>query len=448
MNWNDTLSLALDPARIFTAQKIQADPWQQELLRSTDRQILLNCSRQSGKSTTVSALALHQALFSPASLILLLSPSQRQSAEIFRKVLDGYNALHRPVPATYETQLKLELENGSRLVCLPGREETIRSYSGVQLLVIDEAARVPDDLYRSVRPMLAVSNGRLIALSTPFGQRGWFFQEWIRESAEWKKVKISWKNCPRIKPDFMEEELKSLGQHWVDQEYNCLFTALEGLVYPDFEKCIWDTWPPIVGRGVGGIDWGYRNPFAAIWGVLDHDDVLWIGSERYLRETSLHEHVAALPRQVHWYADPSGRTEIEECRTAGLKVWRARNEIRLGIQAVNARIQTGRLKVSRRCVNLIQEAQLYRYPNPSDRQVVGENPIDDHNHALGALRYLVSRLDARYIAKLRRKTAIDHEEGPLETDPIMVDHQETQKAIYQVRTWVDPKNESLWTPLN
>src|SRR5262249_51820079 len=143
---------------------MDVDPWQRNLMISNDPRVLLNCSRQSGKSTVTSAIALHTALFTPNSLVLLLSPGQRQSSEIFRKVMDGYNALHRPVKATYETQLKIEFQNGSRILCLPGKEETIRCYSP-NLLVIDEASRVPDDLYRAVRPMLAVSKGRLICLS-------------------------------------------------------------------------------------------------------------------------------------------------------------------------------------------------------------------------------------------------------------------------------------------
>jgi len=119
MNLPHTLALALDPSRILAAQGFTPDSWQHDLLLASDRQILLNCSRQSGKSTVVSALALHTALFTPAALVLLLSPSQRQSVELFRKVLDGFNALGRPVKAAYETQLRLELENESRVICLP-----------------------------------------------------------------------------------------------------------------------------------------------------------------------------------------------------------------------------------------------------------------------------------------------------------------------------------------
>jgi hypothetical protein len=93
------LALALDPSLILQARGLPPDPWQRELLLSAERQVLLNCSRQSGKSTFVSALALHTALFKPKALVLLLSPSQRQSGEIFRKVTEAYNAVGRPVRA-------------------------------------------------------------------------------------------------------------------------------------------------------------------------------------------------------------------------------------------------------------------------------------------------------------------------------------------------------------
>ncbi len=153
MNALQSLALALDPALILQIRGIQPDPWQRNVLRSRERQLLLNCCRQAGKSTVISALALHQALMTGESTILLLSPSLRPIGELFHKVLLNYQAIGRPLKATSETQLKLELGNGARILCLPGQDETIRGFSP-DLLVIDEAARVADDLYKSVRPML------------------------------------------------------------------------------------------------------------------------------------------------------------------------------------------------------------------------------------------------------------------------------------------------------
>jgi hypothetical protein len=82
------LAMALDPVQFSIAAGIPPDPWQARVLRSTAPRLILNCSRQSGKSTTTGTLAVHTALYQPGSLILLLSPGQRQSGELFRKCLD------------------------------------------------------------------------------------------------------------------------------------------------------------------------------------------------------------------------------------------------------------------------------------------------------------------------------------------------------------------------
>ncbi len=210
MNIRQLLQLALDPSRILAARGLAVDPWQRDVLLSDNRQLLLNCCRQAGKSTVVSALALHHALFQPGSLTLIVSPGLRQSAETFKKVRDGYRVLGRPIKATHESQVRLELANASRILCLPGVEGTIRCYSPT-LLIVDEAARVADDLYRSIRPMLAVSRGRLVALSTPFGQRGWFFDAW-HGSGPWQRICVPWRQCPRITAEFIAEEERAMGR--------------------------------------------------------------------------------------------------------------------------------------------------------------------------------------------------------------------------------------------
>ncbi len=157
-----SLEIHLDPAAVMTHAGMPPDAWQERLMRSQSDRMLLLCSRQSGKSTVTAAIALHEILHRPGSLVLLMSPTLRQSQELFRKVSDFRNALGLPIAVAEESALRLELANGSRIVALPGNEETIRGFSGVRLLVVDEAARVPDALYFSVRPMLAVSGGRLI----------------------------------------------------------------------------------------------------------------------------------------------------------------------------------------------------------------------------------------------------------------------------------------------
>lgn len=145
------LALSLDPVAFAEAAGMTPDAWQMRLLRSSVPRILMNITRQGGKSTTAATLALHTALYEPGSLVLMVSPTQRQSGELFRKALAIYRTLGRPVDAESESVLQLELEHGSRIVALPGKEGSIRSFSGVRLLLIDEASRVPGDLYYAVR---------------------------------------------------------------------------------------------------------------------------------------------------------------------------------------------------------------------------------------------------------------------------------------------------------
>jgi phage terminase large subunit-like protein len=224
--------LKADPAQILGAAGSPADPWQAMLLRSSAERILMLCSRQTGKSTTAAALALRTALLEKSALVLLLSPTQRQSGELFRaKVKRLYHDLGRPVATVQESALTMELANGSRILSLPADEGTIRGYSGVRLMIVDEASRVPDDLYRAVRPMLAVSRGILVCLSTPFGKRGFFHDEWHNEQSPWQRVKITARECPRITAEFLEEERIALGERWFRQEYECSFEDVVDAVF-------------------------------------------------------------------------------------------------------------------------------------------------------------------------------------------------------------------------
>jgi hypothetical protein len=209
---------------------IEPDAWQEELLRSSSGRVLLNCSRQSGKSTMVAIIALHRALYHPNSLILCLAPALRQSQELFAKILEFYRKLGKPVPAHAENKLSLELEHGSRIMTLPGTEKTIRGFSGATLLVLDEAAQIDDGLYFAVRPMLAVSGGALMMLSTPYGKRGVFYEAW-ESGLGWERYEVPARDCPRISEAFLEEERAALPPFIYRQEYECSFEDTEDQVF-------------------------------------------------------------------------------------------------------------------------------------------------------------------------------------------------------------------------
>jgi hypothetical protein len=237
----------LDPVTLAAHAGFTLDAWQRDVLTSTAHQQILLVTRQGGKSTCSSIRALHRALYTPGSLVLLLAPSYRQSKELFRKVKDALAALPFSVAVASESALELEFTNLSRIVALPGKEATIRGFSGVSLLIVDEASRVPDELYQAVRPMLAVSGGDILLLSTPFGKRGFFHHEWTAGGAEWHRTKVTARDCPRISDVWLEQERRAIGDWWYRQEYMCEFveTIDQVFSYDDIQRALDDSVTPL-----------------------------------------------------------------------------------------------------------------------------------------------------------------------------------------------------------
>ena len=178
----------------------------------------------------------------------------------------------------------------------------------------------------------------------------------------------------------------------------------EGLVYGDFESSVVESAGSNAGKTptVGGIDYGFHNPFAAVWGHLDHDGVLWITGMRYVSGCTMPIHSEAIPKNVEWSADPAAPESTQQLRHAGHAVrpcvhmpgkgaaGEKRNPKLAGIDQVSERMRTGRLKIVREaCLPLVRELSMYCY----DPEKKLEEPIDEDNHACDALRYLVVGLD-------------------------------------------------------
>jgi hypothetical protein len=199
------------------------DELQTRVLDTGSRRGILNCSRQWGKSTITAAKAVHQAATEAGSLTLVVSPSARQSGEFLRKAAEFVRRLRIRAKGDGDNEMSLLLPNGSRIVGLPGTEATIRGYSAVRLLLVDEASRVSDDVYLAVRPMLATSDGGLWLMSTPWGKRGFFYDTWVHGGPEWVRIMAPATECARIGRRFLEEERRTQGERWFRREYLCEF---------------------------------------------------------------------------------------------------------------------------------------------------------------------------------------------------------------------------------
>ena len=249
-------ALAVPGAVEFAIQQLGFEPDEKQaaVLASNSKRGILLCSRQWGKSTVSAVKAVHRAATVAGSLVLVASPTERQSGEWVRKAEEFVRRLGWKPKGDGANAQSIVFANGSRIVGLPGNEATVRGFSAVSLLLIDEAARVPDDLYRALRPMLAVApssnahnggpSGRLCArsstahkggdlwlMSTPYGKRGFFYEEWA-DGQGWERVTGPATECARISAEFLDEEKRALGETWFAQEYECAFTDNGQSLFP------------------------------------------------------------------------------------------------------------------------------------------------------------------------------------------------------------------------
>jgi len=212
-----------------------AEESQIQFLTSRSKRGIVNCSRQWGKSTLAAIKAIHRALTVPGCLVLVVSPTERQSGEFLAKVeaLVALGSMGLPrLRGDGYNRLSLRFANGSRIVGLPAREANIRGFSAVSMLIVDEASRVPDIVYKALRPMLAVGDGDLWMLSTPNGRMGFFYEEFEFGGERWERIQVDVSKClGRISAAFLEGELAAMGPAWVRKEYFCEFVNLGGEMF-------------------------------------------------------------------------------------------------------------------------------------------------------------------------------------------------------------------------
>jgi hypothetical protein len=217
---------------------LEPDPWQEEVLSSEHPRKILCCGRQTGKSTVAAVLSIHKALTSPGSTVLVVAPGERQAKLLFSKAAALYRRAGYPLSAHSERRTGLELSNGSIIEALPAVERTTRGYS-VDLLIVDEAAGVPDMDYHGILPALIATRGEQVLLSTPRGKRGFFHELW-HSSEDWQRVMVRSDEVERIRPKDLDIFRSSMPEEFFRQEFFCEFLDTEGSLfgYDDIERAL------------------------------------------------------------------------------------------------------------------------------------------------------------------------------------------------------------------
>jgi hypothetical protein len=242
------------PVEFAKSVGIEPDDWQIEVLASDHPRKILCCGRQVGKTTVGAVLALHKALTTPGSTILIVAPGERQAKLLFKKAYRLYEMAGHPLPASSERLTGLELANGSIIEALPAVERTTRGYS-VDLLICDEAAAVPDMDYHGILPALIATQGEQVLLSTPRGKRGFFWELWHSDE-DWQRMMVRSNEVARIRSEDLEVFRATMPEQFFRQEFYCEWLDTEGSLfsYDDIEAAL-EAGEDVAAIEIGDDEW-------------------------------------------------------------------------------------------------------------------------------------------------------------------------------------------------
>ncbi len=395
------------------------DPWQRSFLTSDAKRRVLLTGRQVGKSQAIAALALQLSITRPRHLTLIGAQRADAAFEFVKdKVLPLYDELDESaLPATrvsLATAVKTtEFSNGSRIVAVAMTPKGVRGFSNVGLIVVDEAAFVPDALFGAMSPMVSRNPEAIVVIASSAWEPSGYFWETCQQVdrsetdgtvSRWTKWQVRSDECPWISADHLAAEREKMPEWQYEREYECKFSpaiAQAGMVYPWFSDVSHVGDPPeTFVRVVGAVDWGFRKPGALLVLGEAPDGVAWVLDEVYATEQDIDWWVEQAYRLTGeygvkaWKCDPEDPSNIRKFRAKPLPASEAKNPVKPGIRRVDERGKGNRLMVARHCKNTI--AQFYRYMNVRNGDGTYRDETPDpkcEDHLMDALRYAVVEFD-------------------------------------------------------
>jgi phage terminase large subunit-like protein len=219
----------VDPISFAKSCGFYPDPYQTDALMARERRRIFLWGRRCGKTATCAIMALWTAMFRKDASVIIISPTLNQSREMLNEVrswFDRYSAAHpksKYITTKRVRSDEMEFAYGGRILCRPATSASIKGY-GADLLIVDEAARVPDQLLnQDITPFLATTGGSIILISTPYAVGGAFHKAWTLSQQEqplWKLYgPVKSEQCSRVDKAFLAEEREWMPSDYYRQEY-------------------------------------------------------------------------------------------------------------------------------------------------------------------------------------------------------------------------------------
>ncbi len=199
---------------------MELDNWQKEVL-ATKGNIVLRSGRQVGKSTVIAIKTAKYALENSKKTVMIISKTERQAGLLFTKILLNIHNINKNAIKKGKdrpTKHIINLKNNSIIHCLPAGDTGygIMGFT-IDLLIADEAAFIPEEVWNSIIPALAITRGNVWLLSTPFVKEGYYYNCFSDPS--FTSFHTSSEDCPRKDNAFLAHKKATLTKAQYAQMY-------------------------------------------------------------------------------------------------------------------------------------------------------------------------------------------------------------------------------------
>lgn len=268
---------------------------------------------------------------------------------------------------------------------------------------LDEAGQMGRLAFETARRRTSFLNGQVLITTTPYN-RGWLFQEvyqpWREGTPGIEVIQFSSLANPKYPKDVYERNRATMSAARFRMMHEGGFERPEGMIYETWsDEYIEEPFDvPCTWEKIGGLDFGWNNPFAAVWLAKDPDDVWHLYHEYKHPQRTIEQHHKQLtgypgPQPNTWYADPAGSEERRMLRLLGMTTTPGNNEVLAGIDKVNEIVGTGRLRVFRSCRHWLDEIEGYVWDTSAD--VFIDKPRKVNDHLMDATRYALMTRETR-----------------------------------------------------
>ncbi len=299
-----------------------------------------------------------------------------------------------------------EIEIFGRPVYIVGAndEKAVKKIQGLTLIgaYADEIATLPESYFKMLLSRLSLPGARFFGTTNPDSPYHWLKVEYLDKlkPPHLNQFHFTLEDNPHLPPEYvaaLKEEYVGL---WYRRYILGEWCLAEGAVYDMWDEKIHVIDSPPQRRAdhyISMIDYGTVNPcaflLAGVWGntAIVFKEYYYNSAEKGRQKTDAQysadfsDFIGKTELDGN-FLDPSAASFKAQLQNDGHSVDDADNSVLDGIRYVSSLLQSGRLKVTKDCPNLIKEFSSYVWD--AKKQAKGEDaPVKQYDHALDALRY-------------------------------------------------------------